>query len=453
MTGLLGLLDMGAAAFNAHTVGVSVVGNNVANVATEGYSRQSIILNADALIGGVRADGVLRAESHLLSGRERDAAGSLGYSQSTSAALLDLDGQLTVGDTNIVDALATFFGDLVDLSSAPLEPTLRQQVLTGAQGLTDAFRSASSATNEAIALADGRVAGLADEATQLAAQVAAANRSLAGGFDPTISDQRDLAAHKLAELIGGEARIDPDGNMRFVTGGGVVVVDGRRSAAIEAVPDPALGGLMRVDVVDGTHREDVTTRLDGGQIAGEVAFRDTTAAQTLRRLDTLAFDFASAINGVHQASAAPDGTTGLSLFTVSATADGAAGSLAVDATLTGDPSLLASTAVGSGAGDTTGLLAMLDLREQPLAGGGQRTFVEEAIGSLASVGTQAQQAQGAHSLEVARADIMASMRDSLSGVSLEEEMIRLSQLQRSAEAASTFVSTVDEMLAQLIATL
>lgn len=453
MTGLMGLLDMGAAAFGAHTAGVSIVGNNIANVATEGYSRQSVILNADTLIGGVRADGVLRAESHLLSGRERDAAGSLGYSQSTSSALLDLDGQLALGDRNVVDALATFFGDLVDLSSAPLDPSLRQQVVLGARGLTDAFRSAAVATEDAISRSDDRAATMVGQATELASQIAAANRSLAGKYDPTIADQRDLAAQRLSQLIGGTARIDPDGNMRFVVDGGVVVVDGPRAATLEATPDPALGGLMRIDVVDGTHREDVTTRLDGGHIAGELAFRDGAAVQTLQRLDTLAFDFATALNTAHQSSAAPDGTTGLDLFDVPATADGAAGLLAVNATIENDPSLLATGAVGGGPGDTNGLLAMLDLREQPLAGAGQRTFVNEAIGMMASVGSQAQQATGAYSLETARADVLASMRDSLSGVSLEEEMVRLSQLQRSAEAASTFISTIDEMLARLIATL
>ena len=96
---------------------------------------------------------------------------------------------------------------------------------------------------------------------------------------------------------------------------------------------------------------------------------------------------------------------------------------------------------------------MLDLNDSLSAAGGSATFVDEAIGTLASVGAQAQQASGALELETARSDVLASLRDSLAGVSLQEEMARLSQLQRSAEAASTFVATVDEMLARLIATL
>lgn len=453
MSGLFGMLHMGAGAYNAFSVGVGVAGHNIANVATEGHSRQSVLLNSDSVIGGVLVDGILRSESHLLAGRERDAMGSLGYSASSAQALLDLDGELAAGDDNLVDAFSSLFGKLVDLSSSPLDSSLRQQAVDGANALASAFNSASTRVTDAIARSDGRLSMLADEATKLASQIAAANKAIAAKYDPTIADQRDLAAKKLAELVGGEARIDPDGHMRFVTSGGAVLVHGDRASSIEAVPDAALDGRMRIDIVDGPHRTDVTSSLGGGKLAGELGFRDGTAVQIGARIDQLAFDFANAINAVHSASAAPDGTTGLDLFVVPATADGAAAAFAVDASIGADPSLLGTAAVGAGAGDTTGLLAMIDLREQALAGGNSRTFIEEAIGTLASVGSQAQQAQGAHDLELARSDALASLRDSLSGVSLEEEMMRLSQMQRSAEAASTFISTVDEMLTNLIATL
>ena len=49
--------------------------------------------------------------------------------------------------------------------------------------------------------------------------------------------------------------------------------------------------------------------------------------------------------------------------------------------------------------------------------------------------------------------MIAGQRDALSGVSIEEEMLRLSEFQRAAEAASTYVSTIDQMLANLLATL
>lgn len=453
MSGLMGLLDMGVAAFHTHSVGVGVVGHNIANASTPGYSRQSVLLNADEIMGGVRADGVLRSENHLLAGRERDAAGSLGYSQSTSAALVDLDGQLALGNDNLVDGIAAFFGSFVDLSAAPLDEGLRQAAVEGANDLAESFSVASARVTNAIDRSDGRLSGLAQRATELASQIAAANRSIAGKFDPTIADQRDLAAVQLAEIIGGQARIDADGYMRFVTAGGVVVVDGDRPATIEAVPDPALDGRLRIDVVDGIHREDVTGRMGGGAMAGELAFRDGDASAALARIDQLAFDFATAINAEHQGYAAPDGTTGLNLFDAPAVVEGAAAAMAVDATVAADPGVLATATIGAGPGDTTGLLAMLDLREQPLAAAGERTFVDEAIGTLSSVGFAAQQASGARELELARTDAIAAMRDSLSGVSLEEEMNRLAQLQRSAEAATTFVSTVDDMLAQLIATL
>ena len=93
------------------------------------------------------------------------------------------------------------------------------------------------------------------------------------------------------------------------------------------------------------------------------------------------------------------------------------------------------------------------MRDALTAGGGTRTATDEAIHLLAGIGRLATDAQSAQDLHMARGDMLAASRDALSGVSIEEEMLRLNEFQRAAEAASTFVSTVDEMLANLISTL
>ncbi|MCA9679556.1 MAG: hypothetical protein KC464_31280, partial [Myxococcales bacterium] len=65
-------------------------------------------------------------------------------------------------------------------------------------------------------------------------------------------------------------------------------------------------------------------------------------------------------------------------------------------------------------------------------------------------GADAQRAVGLRDLEAARVDVVAGERDALSGVSLEEEMARLSEMQRAAQAATRFVSTIDDMLRDLL---
>jgi flagellar hook-associated protein 1 FlgK len=228
-----------------------------------------------------------------------------------------------------------------------------------------------------------------------------------------------------------------------------VLVDGARAAHFETTPDATLGGHVRLDVVDGVHRRDVTA-LAGGKLGGEIAFRDGAAAQAAADLDQLAFDLASRLNTTHRAGAALDGSTGRDLFVQPAAPAGAAAAMALDPAVSADPRLLAVAATGAGPSDNRNGLALAALGNQLLAGGGTRSFTDEAIHSLGALGLAARQAKGDADVEQARGDALAALRDGLSGVSLEDEMVRLSQFQHAAEAATRFVSTVDNMLNDMI---
>src|SRR5262249_42435178 len=205
---------------------------------------------------------------------------------------------------DVAQAIGGFFGAVGDLAAAPLDDSLREAVVAAAQELADALRRAQSSVAEATATANQRIADFSAQATQLPGQVAEAHKKLATGYDPVVADQRDLAAKQLAELTGGQARVDPDGQMRFVVGGGTVLVDGMRAASVQADPSG------KVQVVDGTHVNDVTAALDGGRIAGEIAFRDGTAAQAGTDLDNLAYDIATNVNAKMPVFNQPASATG-----------------------------------------------------------------------------------------------------------------------------------------------
>src|SRR5262249_27848102 len=197
MSGLLGLLDLGASAFMAQNAGVAVSGRNLANVNTEGYSAERLDLQsqlAAPLVGGVVARDPRRAESPLLSARARLGAGAFGMADARSAALQDLEGRLTGEGTDVAQAIGGFFGAVGDLAAAPLDDSLREAVVAAAQELADALRRAQSSVAEATATANQRIADFSAQATQLAGQIAEANKKLATGYDPVVADQRDLAA-------------------------------------------------------------------------------------------------------------------------------------------------------------------------------------------------------------------------------------------------------------------
>jgi flagellar hook-associated protein 1 FlgK len=373
-----------------------------------------------------------------------------GRAETLSAALAGLERDRAPTGGGLPGAIASFFAGLEKLTAAPTDEARRAEVVGAAQGLAAQIQRTAAAIARARDDADARVAELSRAATELAARIAAANKSLATDHDPAIADQRDLAARKLAELTGGQARIDPDGMMRFVAAGGVVLVDGDRAARLATAPDPKVVGRAIVQVIDGSHVADVTTILDGGKIAGELQFRDGAALTAAGDLDALAFDLATKINASHRAGAGLDGVAGRDLFAQPGAVAGAASTFAVLGAVTSDPRLLAAGTAGAGPGDNRGALGLLALRDQAVAGGGARTFLDEAIRSIGAVGSAVRTASAEHELAVGRADVLAAARDAVSGVSIDEEMSRLASFQHAAEASRRFVSTVNDLLGTLI---
>jgi len=452
MSSLFGLLNLGASALQAHNAGVAVTANNVANSTTPGYSRQRIQLEsqlAGPLVGGVRAGGVERLSSSLLAGRMRSNTSSLSVADAFAGALLDLEARMTTSGGDLGSLVAGFFSGLGELSAAPTDPSLRDAAVRAAQQLAVGLQRQAAEVADARAQSNQRIREQVQEANRLLHEIATTNQAAVTSDDPVIRDRRDQASQQLAELVGGTARIDPDGQMRITLAGGEVLVDGNRAAQLTSTPDAALGGMDRIEVVDGAHRRDVTAGIDGGRMGGELRMRDQAAPAALAQLDQLAFDVSTQLNQVHQQNAGLDGVTGRNLFAPPpAGVTGSAAAMAVDPALLGDSSLLATAAPGAGPGDNQGLNAMLALRDQPLSGG--RTFVDAGIDVAAGIGRSAADAIIDRDFFAAQGNHLAGLRDSMSGVSLQEEMSNLSQFQHATEAQVQFLSTVDQLLGDII---
>jgi flagellar hook-associated protein 1 FlgK len=321
--------------------------------------------------------------------------------------------------------------------------------VAAARALADGIRERAESVARARAEADARIRDGAAQATSLAQQIADANSALATADDPVIRDRRDVAAQDLAALVGGDGRIDPDGQMRWVLPDGGVLVDGTHAATVAATSDPVTG-FATIELVDGNHRRDVTASLDAGAIGGELAFRDVDGAKTAGDLDQLAFDLTKSINAVHQGGAGLDGVAGRDLFTAQATVAGAASRMSVDAAVAADSGKLATAAPGTGTGNNQTVLGLLALRDAKVAAGGTATLGDAAISLSSQLGQATAQARTDTVRDGDLAGHLAGLRDSLSGVDLDEELAKMVHFQHAGEAMTRFLSTVDGMLGDLL---
>jgi len=452
MSDLLSLLSLGSSGIAAQNTGVGIATNNVANVNTRGYSRQRADLEALAgapLVGGVRSGSPDRVASDLLAGRIRATGGSFAMAKALSDALSDVESRLTGSGPTIDEQLAALFSRLSQASATPVDPSMRDAVVVAANDLVAGIRRSATATAASQQAADSRIRDNASRATSLANQLAKANEGVARTNDPVLRDKRDDLAAQLSELVGGRARIDGDGQMRFVLDGGAVLVDGTHAASLVATPNPTTG-LANLEVVAGGIRRDVTAAIAGGTIGGDLRARDQTLGRIAGQLDQLAFDLATGFNAVHSANAGLDGVSGRPMFTPLAGVAGAASTIELDPALAADSKLLATAQPGTGPGDNRGALALFDLGTALVASGGSRTVADAALDIISALALEGADATSDFTRGGLVADHLAGLRDSLAGVDIAEELTNLARFEHASSALTKFITTIDDMLGSLI---
>lgn len=468
MPGLFGILNLGAHSLSNQQAGIEVAGHNLANVNTPGFTRQRLNLATNTAIRlpygsvgtGARITGVSQMRSSLLDAQITGETSVRGFLDAQQAALQY--GQAILGQSidrlssgaqgaaaaggvsgqhGLAENLADLFASFQSLSTDPTSLTERQNVLLQAQELATQFNQV-----------DARLAGLRTSlnqnvtegvarANELVASIADLNRRIIAsenGLPGSANDLRDLRQQRVEELAG---LVDVQ-TVEQATGAIDVSIAGQSILSGTTVVDrleafDAGGGQVLVRTQAGQ----ATLSLSAGSLQGTIDARDG-GLQTLRsNLDTLAMQLMTQVNTLHRAGFDLAGGSGQDFFTGTGAAD-----MAVNATLLSDPSRLQVAGVAGAAGDNQVALALAQLANQPQAGLNNRTFSEGFAATVAGLG----HALASVNSEIASQDLVSQMllrqRDSVSGVSLDEEMTNLMRYQKAFEASARVITTVDDML-------
>jgi flagellar hook-associated protein 1 FlgK len=238
-----------------------------------------------------------------------------------------------------------------------------------------------------------------------------------------------------------------------VQGPGVTLVQGQTARHLDL--DVADDGSVHVFAQTSSGAGgDVTKFLSGGELAGVLNVRDHDVVDMQNDLDEFAFHLASQINTVHSAGFGLDGQSGRPIFEVGTTVKGAAGTLRLSDDVAGQPDrLAAATSATALPGDGGQAMLLAAVAESPI-GALDGLDPGEAYGRLVGrVGQRKQSAATDVDTRSAMASQIETMKQSVSGVSLDEEMVSMTQFQRAFEAASRVFSTADQLLEDLINTL
>ncbi|MEO9526848.1 flagellar hook-associated protein FlgK [Roseibium sp.] len=433
-----------SSALTASQVQVSVTSANIANADTEGYTAKSVSVTSQSTLGygaGVSVSGISSSVSKYLMADLLSATSETAGATVTANYLDSLQQSLgqTTGDdgdgNSLANTIAAFETALTDLAQTPESASLASSAVSALEDLTYQVRQQAAEIQEEIATADAEIVDAVTAANQAIETIDTLNGQIEaaaarGAATADLEDDLNAALVTLSEQVEITTFNGEDGTVKVYTSGGQILV-GDTAHLLDA--DTGSDGLTAI-TVNGT---DITDDLDSGRLGALITLRDETLPETLEMLDELATVFVAGMNSV-----SPGLLTGT----------GAADIAVSDAVRETPALMLGDTLPSEVAYDMLDVLQSdADFNAAGGHAGGSMTFTEYAGDLLADVVSKATAA--ATRLELAETEL-TTVSDTISstyGVNIDEELVRLSELEQLYSAASTLLSVVQEMFDDLMA--
>jgi flagellar hook-associated protein 1 FlgK len=449
---LFGMLGMTSKALDAQRFGLDVTGNNLANVNTPGYSKRVADFGAvappDRFSAGIGVEvlGVRSMRDRLYDQRLFDES-PLEQQQAAMAVSLGM-AEVALGKPgSSVDAdLEDFFDAFAELAEAPTSATARQQVLAEGEGLARSFNGMASRLADAAKATDQRVIEDVENINELTTRIAALNKSIASSPSSQtlhLRDEQTEAIKELSGILGTQVLELGDGTVQISTRSGRALVVGAESYPLSAVPGMP-SGFARIQAADGT---DITAELGDGHLGGMLRVRDVEIPGYQAKLDQLAYSVATEVNALHATGFDLTGTAGGNFFTPPAAVAGAAAALTMDPTLMANPSRLAAAGVAA-TGDNQVARKLADLRDAGIVNGDTPSEAWAAL--VYDVGADVNRAESEQASRQEIINQIEQLRDSVSGVSLDDEAAMMLRYQRAYEANARFFSVIDQTIETLL---
>lgn len=456
-TALTGLL--------AHRRSLDVIGHNVANANTPGFTRRraeltplnatsvpGVFAGTDRLGGGVMVDGITRIRDEFLETRALREHGIGGRAATEATMLSAIEAAIPEpSDTGLAAQLAEFWSAWDDAANAPGDTAVRTALLERATTLMNSVQRVagqfSAMRDNVVQQTEATVAQVNATAARVAELNGQIQAATTAGLDPhDLSDQRDLLIIELGQLAGVQTQMRAGGVMDVFLAGAPLVTNNKAFALQVAETGPMAPPLDGA----GFNRVEVQWAIDGspatvteGKVAGMLAGANVHLPQAMVELNNVVATMVNDVNALHSTGQGLDTVNDLNLnfFDPAGTT---ALTVSLSADVAGQPSRIALAAAGGGALDGS-------IAQQLAALAGSSTGADAAYQQMVGrIGVATQTAQRRESIQESMVQAADDARMSVSGVSLDEELTSMVQSQRAYEAAARLLTTVDQMLDTLI---
>ncbi len=323
----MSLISIGLSGLNASQTALTVTSNNITNVSTAGYSRESALSVSSAMqnvgvgfVGtGTTISDVRRIYNSYMDSQLQTTTALSADAATYSDNVASLDSLLSDSATGISSTLTSFFSALQTASSNPSDTSSRQLLVTAAQTLSNRFNSISSqisSQNEGI---NSQLTTLSGQVNDITKQIASLNQqittaSASGNTPNSLLDARNEAVRSLNELVGVTVQTSSTGAYDVYLGTGQALVTGNTANTLTAAPSTTDKSQYALSVNYGNYSTDVTSVVTGGSIGGLLRYRSDVLVPAQNSLGQIALTVSDSINSQLGQGLDSNGDLGSNLF-------------------------------------------------------------------------------------------------------------------------------------------
>lgn len=476
-------LEMSRQALSTQQSALYTTGHNISNANTPGYTRQRVNMqamngyptpgmNSPHLPGqmgtGVEVGSVQRIRNQFLDTQFRSENASVGYWSERTAALSRMENLLNEpSDSGIEAAMSDFWSALQEAGANPTNNGARAVVLKRGESLADTFNHLSSSMNTIRKDLQTETENTIDKANAMIEQLDSLNSQIKKleihGYNANdLYDKRDNILDELSEIVNIEVEYDgshiPNGkqgdgvatvNIIVADGEPVTIVNGE-TGETQKIDKPTYKEIDGMKVIESINVGDADILSSKGTIqsyvhaSGYVENEEVKGdyPEMLEKLDKLAFAIAKSFNELHK-----DGDTAVPFFEdLGDEPAGAAGKITV--AIKDHQDIIVSSNGNKGKGDVALDLAnVFTSPNDDLGGVSVNGYLESIVGD---VGVKTSHAITMLDSTATLQHQVSNQRQSISAVSLDEEMTNMIKFQHAYNAAARGMTAMDELIDTVI---
>lgn len=326
----MSVLNIGTRALQANQVALQTTGNNIANVNTPGYSRQSVVMRAvegqysgGGYVGkGVDIQTIQRNFSAFLTRQGAMTAAVSAGDTARSDKLSQLEGIFPGGTNGLGASISDMLNAFSDVASAPTDLTARTVALTRIDETAARMRSASQSLDELQSAVKQELGQKTDAINTLARNIADVNNEIArangtGQSPNDLLDRRDQLVRELNQYVQTTSIPASDGTVGIFLAGSQALVLGTTVSPVSIVQDD-YGDTLKSKLAITNGGQSITldeNTLGGGEVAGLLRFQNSDLVEGRNLLGRLTLAISTEMNAQHRLGLDLDGNFGGDLFT------------------------------------------------------------------------------------------------------------------------------------------